>query len=470
MCLLNVFAQQVRKIMDNKSCILSFDGGTLVLHHLAKEDPPEGLRYDPRIDAHRAPAYRYRSVVLALRARGIAYLDEARIYEQRQWEHRDVRAPREYQKDAVKQWEEMDCNGMILLPTGSGKTLVAELCIAKIQRDTIVIAPTLALVGQWYDRLRIAFGIDIGILGGGVHELAPITVSTYDSAFIHMERYGNRFGLVVFDEVHHLASRSTIQVAECLLSPYRLGLTATLERTDGRHELLEEVVGPIVYRREITDLSGDFLADYQTECIKVHFSDEERAHYLKFRDVFRNFIVSRGIRLSGPSGWQHFLRESSRSKTGREALNAWRESKRLLDGAEAKLRVLDELIRTYWGRSVIIFTNDNQTAYKISRRFLVPAITHQTDVKERSLWLQKFESGELPMMVTSRVLNEGVDLPSANVAIVCSGSGTVREHVQRLGRILRPQEGKQAILIELVMAQTVEERTSRRRRDHVAYR
>jgi len=106
----------------------------------------------------------------------------------------------------------------------------------------------------------------------------------------------------------------------------------------------------------------------------------------------------------------------------------------------------------------------------ISRRFLLPSITHQTRVKERSAILSAFNAGELSAVVTSKVLNEGVNVPEANVAIVLSGSGSVREHVQRLGRILRKSEDKRAILYEIVAERTAEERTSDKRRDHVAYK
>jgi superfamily II DNA or RNA helicase len=84
--------------------------------------------------------------------------------------------------------------------------------------------------------------------------------------------------------------------------------------------------------------------------------------------------------------------------------------------------------------------------------------------------LESFASGALPVLVTSRVLNEGVDLPSAEIAVVLSGTGTVREHVQRLGRILRPSPGKKAVLYELVAEDTAEEYTSKRRRRHDAYK
>jgi superfamily II DNA or RNA helicase len=131
---------------------------------------------------------------------------------------------------------------------------------------------------------------------------------------------------------------------------------------------------------------------------------------------------------------------------------------------------LTRLLHAHRGERILVFTDDNATAYAISRRFLIPAITHQTKVKERSAILAGYRAGELFAIVTSKVLNEGVDVPEASVGVVLSGSGSVREHVQRLGRILRKAEGKRALLYEIVSAGTSEERTSDKRREHVAYK
>ena len=128
------------------------------------------------------------------------------------------------------------------------------------------------------------------------------------------------------------------------------------------------------------------------------------------------------------------------------------------------------LVADEWGRPTIIFTNDNPTALRISKLLLCPCITHRTETKERRTDLDGFAKGEFTVIVTSRVLNEGVDLPGAEVAIIVSGTATVRESVQRLGRILRKKEGKQAVLYELIAEGTNESFTSERRRDHDAYR
>jgi superfamily II DNA or RNA helicase len=253
------------------------------------------------------------------------------------------------------------------------------------------------------------------------------------------------------------------------LAPFRLGLTATPERTDGQEVLLAELVGPTVYRREIKELAGDYLAEYRAERLYVELSPEEEARYREAREVYKRFCYDHAISMGGAHGWQRFIQETCRSKEGRAAFQAYREQRRLSLAAPAKLQVLQKLLERHRRDRALIFTYDNATVYQIARRFLVPAVTHQTKAKERRAILDGFQSGDYPVVVTSRVLNEGVDVREANVGIVLSGSGTVREHVQRLGRLLRKHGDKQAVLYEVVTRGTGEEFTSDRRRQHHAY-
>ncbi|MEC8194123.1 MAG: DEAD/DEAH box helicase family protein [Myxococcota bacterium] len=450
---------------------ISFHDGTLVVKGGDLERLPPGFRMDDRIGHPRGPAWTYPQVVTAARAFNIPYTDDAQIYTRLTGlAPCTAREPRTYQREAVDAWHRAGRRGAVLLPTGSGKTFVAELAMLETERATLVVAPTLDLVGQWHDRLKTAFGRTIGMLGGGQHDVQDITVSTYDSAAIHMGRYGNRFGLVIFDEVHHLGAPGYLSGAAACIAPYRLGLTATWDADAEREDALTEVLGDIVYEKSITELSGNFLADYETIRIAVHLSPEEQAAYEAARGEFKAFVASKRIPLGAPRGWATFLRHAAQSKAGRSAFQAYQESRRIAHGTGQKMATLAQLLADEHGRRTIVFTHDNDTAYRISKRFLVPCISHQTDVKERRTILDAFEAGTLPVIATSRVLNEGVDMPSAEVAIVLSGTGTVREHVQRLGRILRPQAGKQAVLYEVVAADTAEINTSRRRRRHDAYR
>ena len=118
----------------------------------------------------------------------------------------------------------------------------------------------------------------------------------------------------------------------------------------------------------------------------------------------------------------------------------------------------------FYQEKIIIFTEDNVTAYEVSQRFLIPCITHQTSVKERQHFLEGFKESIYRAIVTSKVLNEGVDVPDASIGVVLSGTASNREFIQRLGRILRRGENKQAILYEMVARETREEKVAERRR------
>jgi superfamily II DNA or RNA helicase len=446
-------------------------GGTLELRGVAPETGglPEDCAWDPRSACFRAPAFKYAPLVLALKQLGIEFEDEARRYTELDFGMRAHREPRPFQTEAMTALRGAQGRGVVVLPTGAGKSHVALMAIDRYRRSTLVVAPTLDLVRQWYDLLRTSFGVEVGIVGGGEHRVEALTVTTYDSAYIHMENFGGRFGFVVFDECHHLPAEAYAMAARQCLAPFRLGLSATLERADGREAVLGALIGPVVYRKEIVELSGEYLSDYETERVTLSLSPSERAEYDAERAVYVGFLRSQGIRMSSPQGWMDFVQRSARGAAGQRAMRAYRRQRELALAAPAKIDYLEHLLGVHRRDFTLIFTQDNATAYQISRRFLVPAITHQTKVSERSQILERFGKGEYGAVVTSKVLNEGVDVPEANVAVVISGSGSVREHVQRLGRILRQKEGKQARLYELVSAGTTETYTSERRRDHAAY-
>lgn len=459
---------------------LRFDAGTLVVDtdtrdEAAALDLPDPCVFDDRIGRWRAPADAYRAVFAWLHRQSqtgaITYADEARAYGPLGLEARATRQPRPYQTEAVNAWFDAGRRGVIVLPTGAGKSYVARRIIDRLDRSALVVVPTLDLMNQWYDGLLAAFTLDdVGLLGGGYHDVRPLTVTTYDSASLHMDRYGDRFGLIVFDEVHHLPGPTRLRAAASAIAPFRLGLTATPERQDGRETALDDAVGPIVYRRGIKELAGHFLADYDVEQVTVSLTEDEAARYRDARALYLDFVRGAGIRFSQRDGWGRFIMLSSRSREGRRAMRAYREQRQIALTCQRKLELVEHLIAEHAQDRVLVFTNDNDTVYTLSRRLLVPAITHQTPTKERREILQRFNSGAYRVVVTSKVLNEGVDVPEAGVAIVLSGSGSVREHVQRLGRILRKRGDKRALLYEVVTGDTVEERVSERRREHDAYR
>ncbi len=450
---------------------LTFDAGTLLVQggETACMAQIPGCRYDPRATTFRAEARWYRGIVEYLRQERIPYRDEARQYQPAVWAVHNPRPPFPHQTEALETWWQSGGRGVVVLPTGTGKSYLAHLAIARAGRPALVLVPTIDLLNQWYAELTAAFAVPVGLLGGGYFDLQPLTVTTYDSAFLHLERWGHHYGLLVFDECHHLPGPSYQMAAIGSIAPYRLGLTATPERADGQEVLLPDLIGPIVYRREIKQLAGEFLAEYRVQRVEVELGPEDQERYRQARGVYRRFLEVNRIGLGGPHGWQNFLRATCRSPQGRVAFQAYREQKNIALAAPAKLELLDQLLSKHRRDRILIFTYDNATVYRIARRFLVPAITHQTKAKERQRILQKFHCGDYPIVVTSQVLNEGVDVPAANVGIILSGTGSVREHVQRLGRLLRKQGDKQALLYEVVTRDTAEEFTSERRRQHHAY-
>jgi len=444
---------------------LRFDRGTLLLEGMT--ELPAGLEtwfcYDPRVDAYRAPANCYNDIIGPLK--GELARNKAPRYQRRELVCALEMTPYPHQQDALVAWQAAKGRGVVVLPTGAGKTLVGLLALCWARRDGLIMVPTLDLMQQWYALLRAAFpDYEIGLIGGGYHEPQPLTITTYDSAARHIERLGDRFGLLIFDEVHHLPSEFYRSIAEFSLAPYRLGLTATPERGDGRDADLLHLVGPVVYRKRPEQLAGGVLAEFQVRPIHVELSPAERAAYQQVLDERNRFLQENRLSLGALDGWNRFVMLSARSTEGRRAMRAHREARRIAHATPAKLRVLGMIFANHPGAKTVIFTEDNATAYEVSQRFLIPCLTHQTVIKERQAILDRFKAGTYTAIVASNVLNEGVDVPDASIGVILSGSASAREFIQRLGRILRRGDNKQAVLYEVIARETREERVAEQRR------
>ena len=444
---------------------LKFESGTLILEGANEKDSvPNGFVWDNRTKQFRAPANLYRHIIKEFIRNKTPYTDKANEYAKFDFKQKFHLEPRPYQTESIENWRKYERCGVIVLPTGAGKTHVATMAIEMCGRQTLVIVPTLDLMNQWYDLLISTFNAEIGLIGGGFYEIGAITVTTYASAFRHQERLGNQFGLIIFDEAHHLPGEGYKYAAEFAIAPFRLGLTATPERTDGGESELERLVGKTVYRLEAQEIAGEYLADYTLERVEVDLTEDEREMYQGEREIYTNFRRKMNLPY-GQEGWRLFLIQSARSEDGRRAMKAYRNYKKIALGTEAKLHVLQDLLIRHRHDKTLIFTAENEMVYRISNDYLVPAITHETNVKERKFWLDAFNGGNVLALATSKVLNEGVNIPDASVAIILSGSGSSREHIQRLGRILRKKGDKQAVLYEVVTRNTTEEYISQKRTD-----
>ena len=458
---------------ERKITTVDFAQGTLLVngpadHILAIR---EYLKYDDRVKMFRSQALNYGPIVLQLHRKKLPFEDRARQFQPLQLRLAETGfPPLAHQDEALNAWKNAGRRGVVVLPTGSGKSYLAVLAMLEVQRPTLIAVPTIDLMQQWARNLEKFFTTPVGMLGGGCKDVRDITVTTYDSAVIHMEFIGNRFGFFVFDECHHLPGPTTRLAATMSIAPFRLGLTATPERGDAGEQLLYELIGPLAFRIDIDELEGKVLAPYVTRKLELDLDPDEAGEYQQSRTLYKNFLQRNGITFRDRNDWQRFIGLCARQPDGRAAFKAYLRQKNIARGGRSKLRKLWELIRLHQGERIIVFTAENDIAYEIGLQFLLPVLTHKTKAAERKEMLEKFCGGEYPVLVTSNVLNEGVDVPEAGVGIIISGSGSVREHVQRLGRILRASEGKQAVLYELVSRDTSEVYVSQRRREHRAYR
>ncbi|MEM3677132.1 MAG: DEAD/DEAH box helicase family protein [Candidatus Bathyarchaeia archaeon] len=439
---------------------LTYDNGSILIH--GGVGTPYG-RWDPRINAFRAMALHYREILEYLEGSGVEFRDSVPDPPPCPGLSCRVRL-RPYQREGLEAWFRAGRRGVIVLPTGAGKTFIAFEAIRLLGVSTLVIVPTLDLMEQWRRRLVEAFDVEVGVYGGGEEVLRCLTVATYDSAYMKGGFLGNKFMFIVFDEVHHLPAPSYSQIGEMYVAPYRMGLTATPEREDGMHRELPRLVGDIVYRVEVDALAGKHLAPYGHEKLLVDLTPEERRLYDEHLEIFRDYLRRRGLAIRSIEDFQRFIMRSGGDRDAREALLARNRAVKIALNSEAKMSLLESLLERYRGEKILIFTLHNQLVYRISRRFLVPAITYQTAKEERREILERFRRGEYRVIATSQVLDEGIDVPDASIGIIISGTGSTREYIQRLGRLLRKVRGKEARLIEIVARDTVEARMSTRRR------
>jgi superfamily II DNA or RNA helicase len=376
--------------------------------------------------------------------------------------------PREEQAEALAAWNASGRRGQIIMPTGTGKTEVALAAMAEVQTATLVVAPVRDLMYQWHRRILAAFGYDAGIVGDSLFDIKPITVTTYDSACIHVDKMGAGFGLLIFDEEHHLPSPCRREAAILSTAPYRLGLSATPERSDGLHEDLDWLIGPVAYRMPFGRAKGSSLADFDVVRIPVALTGREQATYDQCSRTVRHFIMSRRKETPGYA-WQDLCKESGKDPQARHAQKAYYLKRSIEDRAAEKLRVLEDIFRLHQGQKTIVFAGSNVMAIEVSMRFLLPTILSHTPKHERLAVLDGFAAGQFPVLVANRVLDEGVDVPEAKVAVVIGGQASTRQATQRLGRVLRRSGNARAVLYEVVCEDTKEVERSRKRRRSDAY-
>ncbi len=430
-------------------------------------------KYDDRTKSLRSYGLNYQEIIEYLKKSDLDFIDNvpdfipSQVFQMKNLELRD------YQLQAIQNWEKSSMRGCVILPTGAGKTAIGIKAIEKVNASTLIVVPTIDLMEQWTNNITKYLstdsqnpqGISVGKLGGGEDNLQAITVTTYDSAYLRASTIGNQFKLIIFDEVHHLPASGYRSIAEQFISPYRLGLTATIEREDELHELIPYLTGGVVFRLGSQELSDQkHLAEYSIDRIQVNLTPEEQEEYETNHTKFLTNLRQLGFKVPSMYNLKRLIMMSNKNKIAREAMLARNKANEIALNSQSKIDELQKILQQNKNTKTIIFTQNNKMVYELSNRFLIPYITYKTIKEERRDVLEGFKSGRYNAVVTSRVLDEGVDVPDAELGIIMSGTGSGREFIQRLGRILRPkQDGRKARLIELVSKHTRETNTSAKR-------
>lgn len=321
--------------------------------------------------------------------------------------------------------------GTIVLPCGSGKTVVGMEVMSLLQTSTLILTTNVAAVHQWINELldKTELSADqIGEYTGDSKVIRPVTIATYqivtwrpakDGEFPHFKLFRERaWGLIIYDEVHLLPA-PVFRVTAELQTVRRVGLTATLVREDGREGDVFSLVGPKRYDVPWKDLEGQgWIATASCTEIRVDLPEDREIAY---------------------------------------AVAGMRQKYRIASENPAKIPIVNSLLERHAGDSVLVIGQYITQLEEIARAIGAPIITGKTPNVERDRIYGEFRSGGIKIIVVSKVANFAIDLPDASVAIQISGTfGSRQEEAQRLGRILRPKE-KSSHFYTVVTSRTVEE-------------
>lgn len=424
------------------------------------------LPYDKGEKAYRVPPYLYGKIMLALKKRNLHVSDNVGLLSSRALLPRRIEFRgklRPYQEEALQKWRENRYNGIVALPTGAGKTIIGIAGIVEVGVKTLVVAYTKEQVRQWISSIRrfTDAGSLVGAYYGEEKKLSPITVTTYQTAYRYVGLFTRHFPLAIYDEAHHLPADKFKAIAIGMASPYRLGLSATIEREDGRHVELFPLLGGVVYHTGPGELTRQgYLATFTIRTVKVDLPPREKKKYEDLRK--RYHALARG------RSFNEILEAAKRGD--REAIEALRIHKRMqkiIQHSEAKYRKAEEIVRRELakGSKIIVFTQLKSQAEEFARRVNALLLHGGLDKKTRVMVLERFRKSPSGVLVVTTVGDEGIDIPDANIGILLSGTSSPRQFIQRLGRLLRPKQGKNsAVLYEIVTTGTSEEFQAKRRR------
>ena len=324
--------------------------------------------------------------------------------------------------------------GVYVGPPGSGKTIAAIATLVAVGGETLILVPSRELAVQWRDELTTHSTLTDDLIGeyhGGKKNIQPVTIATYQTAGMdrHRQLFDSRkWGLIVYDEVQHIPSRVFRRSAD-LQAAHRLGLSATPVREDDKEKEIFTLIGPPIGTDWAALFEAGFVAEPTVEIRYVPWRDE----------------VARNEYSSADSHERHQL----------AAMNP------------AKIDEIRYLCSTHPQSKALIFVDYLDQGTAIADALDIPFISGETRHYERQQQFEAFRNGDIQTLIVSRIADEGIDLPNAELAIVASGlGGSRRQGTQRAGRTMRPVGN--AVLYVLATRGSREEDFAQRQMRHLA--
>lgn len=453
---------------------IALQGGDLVVTATpeAQRILPSYLRYEPKTHSYRAKPKDLWSILKELEGKcSVNVSFDTRLT--LTFQPKPLFELREYQRKCYEEWKKNGFKGVITLPTAAGKTFLALQAIAELKVRTLVVVPSIELLHQWRRKLASLLEApkeSVGVFGGGSKEVKELTVITYDSAYLNAEELSGSFMLIVADEAHHSVAEEFRRVFELSIAKYRMGLTATPLRSDGLHKNYDELIGPIIQPVSELELQKNgYIAGYKVKRIYVKLSPDAAEEYKRNLRIYRDYCERALPNIKDPRRlFELCLSYAAKDPKAREALRARSRARAIALNAKKKLELVEELLSRYGDKKVLIFSRYVEIVREISKKYLIPLIVAETSNEERRAILEMFKKGEVTKLASGMTLEEGIDVPDAQVGIIVSGSGSNREYVQRVGRLLRAKK-EDALIVELVTKGTLDQQLSLRRRKFIAW-